>query len=131
MLIMALLEREREIWNQRDRRLGELGFRWRLGGLRRCPCRDHRCFLSPFRRRLVDKLADLCSIEGSGNAAIAMKNRGLGSEGFEGDEGTEIGDVGFGVEGGEEEGGLVEPERVGVDGVAEEVGGGPRREWRL
>lgn len=55
----------------------------------------------------------------------------LGSEGFEGDEGTEIGDVGFGVEGGEEEGGLVEPERVGVDRVAEEVGGGPRRGWRL
>lgn len=34
----------------------------------------------------------------------------------------------------EEEGGLVEPLRVGVEGVAEEVGGGRAREgrrWRL
>lgn len=45
----------------------------------------------------------------------------LGSERFEGDKCSELGDVGFGVEDrGEEEIGF-EPERVSVRGVGEEV----------
>lgn len=49
----------------------------------------------------------------------------LGSEGVEGDECTEVGDVGFGVEIRGEKEVFLEPERICVvDWVAEEVGVG-------
>lgn len=50
----------------------------------------------------------------------------VGSEGVEGDEGAEVGDVRLRGEIGLEEGGFLEPERVGVDGVSEEVSLGAR-----
>lgn len=43
------MRRER---NLRDRRLGELGFGWRLGEPRWGPCRGRRCSLSPVLRML-------------------------------------------------------------------------------
>lgn len=54
----------------------------------------------------------------------------LGPEGVEGDEGAELGDVGLGVEVPGEEGGGLEPERVGVLRVREQIRGRSRRRRR-
>lgn len=48
----------------------------------------------------------------------------LGAEGVEGDECTEFGDVGFGVEVVSEEGGGLEPEGVGVERIGEQISRG-------
>lgn len=52
----------------------------------------------------------------------------LGTESVEGDEGSELRNVGFGIEVRGEEGSGFEPKRVGVERIREEVGGGSR--WR-